>query len=348
MSSGQLRRRAGLDDSAGQQMTVAESVRDLLIKNTSRMQALLPKGMTPERFIQIAYTSIRKTPKLLECSKESLLGAVTDAARLGLEVGVNGQAFLVPYKGVAQCVPGWRGLITLVARTGRATAWTEAVFEGDDFEWEKGTRPYIRHRPCGEDDPARITHVYAVGHITGTEYPVIEVWTIERVWRHRDRFNKVGDKHYSFEHPEMYARKTVLLQVLKHLPMSPEAQAAVEMANYEDRGQPVTLQGDFTVAPPVPEPVPDRPMPVQEPPPEPEPEPEPSGPALQAGDEYAAELDAGEPDPMDAFFADVAKAADVPALVKLKGDFKTVFPDATKEEQTKLERAIAARIGALA
>lgn len=249
MSTGGLRRAAGLEGGDGKQLSVAETVRDMLVKNQPRFQQLLPKGMTAERFIQIAYTAIRKNPLLLKCSKESLLGAVTDSARLGLEVGVNGQAFIVPYKGEAQLIPGWRGLVTLVARTGRATAWSDAVFEGDEFDWMKGTRPFIHHKPCGEDDPTRMTHVYACGHVSGTEYQIIEVWPIARVWKHRDRFNKVGDPHYSYQHPEQYARKVVMLQVLKHLPMAPEASAAVEMANYEDQGVRSTISADFSVVP---------------------------------------------------------------------------------------------------
>lgn len=243
-----LRQAAGLEQ-PGNQMTVAESVRDLLVKNQPRFAQMLPKGMTPERFIQIAYTSIRRVPQLLKCSRDSLLSAVTDAARMGLEVGVGGQGYLIPYGSEAQFVPGWRGLVTLVARTGRAVAWTDAVYEGDDFEWSKGTKPFVHHKPCGEDDPEKLVACYAVGHISGTEYPIIEVWSAERIWKHRDRFNKVGQRHYSYQHPEMYARKVVLLQVLKHLPMSAEAQAAVEMANYEDQGRRATITTDFTVLP---------------------------------------------------------------------------------------------------
>ena len=103
-----LRRAAGIDQ-PGTQMTVAENVRDLLVSNQARFQTMLPKALNVERFIQIAYTAIRKTPKLLECSKDSLLGSVMDAARLGLEINVAGQGFLVPYKGTATFVPGWRG-----------------------------------------------------------------------------------------------------------------------------------------------------------------------------------------------------------------------------------------------
>ena len=58
--------------------------------------------------------------------------------------------------------------------------------------------------------------------------PVIEVWDIDKIWMHRDKNNKCRDKndHYSFKHPEMYARKIPLLQVLKYLPSSIELASA--------------------------------------------------------------------------------------------------------------------------
>ena len=93
--------------------------------------------------------------------------------------------------------------------------WTGAVYEGDEFDYELGTSQFIKHKPCGEDDVSKLTHVYAVGKVNGAELPVIEVWPLRKVVKHRDKHNKVGQRHYSFKYLEMYARKVCLLQVLK-------------------------------------------------------------------------------------------------------------------------------------
>jgi recombination protein RecT len=82
-----------------------------------------------------------------------------------------------------------------------------------------------------------MTHVYAVGRVKGAEWPIIEVWKIERVTRHRNKYNKVGDKHYSFNNWEMYARKIVLLQVLKYMPASVELATAIELDDAAARGE---------------------------------------------------------------------------------------------------------------
>jgi recombination protein RecT len=103
-----------------------------------------------------------------------------------------------------------------------------------------------------------MTHAWAVGRVKGAEYPIIEVWTAEKIWKHRDKFNRVGKRHYSYAHKEMYARKVVVLQVLKYLPKSPELATAINLENAaETGGQKLNLkdavEGIYTAPDPEPE-----------------------------------------------------------------------------------------------
>ena len=209
----------------------------MLLAYKDEIARALPKQLNADRLTRIALTEFRKNPSLGRCNPTSVFASVIVAAQMGLEPGILGQGFMVPYKNDCQFIPGWQGLVDLVNRTGRATVWTEAVFEGDDFDWGKGDRPFIHHKPCGENDPKLMTHVYAVGRVNGSEWPIIECWTTERVFKHRDRYNKQGDRHYSFRHPEMYARKIVLLQVIKYMPKTPELSLAVALENSSYQGQ---------------------------------------------------------------------------------------------------------------
>lgn len=200
------------------------------------MARALPSHVTADRLARIAMTEVRKEPKLLQCDKASFLGAIMQACALGLEPGINGACYLIPYKETCTFVPGWKGLVDLVSRTGRASVWTGAVFEGDEFDYALGDKPFVHHRPGEEIDPEKLAYVYAIGRVNGSEYPVIEVWTMPKVWRHRDKINKQGGKHYSYRHPEMYARKVVLLQVLKYMPSSAELAQAMELQRQEELG----------------------------------------------------------------------------------------------------------------
>lgn len=196
----------------------------------------LPRHLNPDRMARIALTAFRRTPKLGDCDPRSVFAAVIQAAQLGLEPDTLGRSYLIPYGRECQFVPGWKGLVDLVNRTGNATVWTGAVFQGDEFDYALGDRPFVTHRPSGEDDPNLLTHVYAVGRVKGSEWPVIEVWPISRVKRHRDKYNKVGKRHYSHENMEMYARKVVLLQVIKYMPASADMAAAVGLNDAAETG----------------------------------------------------------------------------------------------------------------
>ena len=234
------------------------------------IQRALPKHLSGDRMARIALTAFRRTPKLAECSPVSVFAAVIQASQLGLEPDTLGRAFLIPYKGECQFVPGWRGLVDLLNRSGQGTAWTGAVFAGDEFDYRLGDSPFVAHKPMGECDPIKLTHVYAIGRQKDSGYPIIEVWTVERVRKHRDRYNKVGQRHYSFDNFEMYARKVVLLQVLKYLPASAELAQAIALNDAAEVGRQgltvddaiagtwTPVEGEAAAqAPPGPEPYPD-------------------------------------------------------------------------------------------
>lgn len=207
----------------------------------------LPKHMNPDRMTRLALTCLSTNAKLQECTPTSIAGTIVSAAQLGLEIGVNGQAYMIPYGKTATFVPGWKGLVDLVARSGRATVWTGAVYEGDDFDYQLGDTPYCRHRPQGEDSIDKLTHVYAIGRVKGSEQAVIEVWPMKKVQKHLNKMNKIGKSHYAFSHMEMYARKVALLQVLKYMPMSIELSAAITASDAAEENKSVTIDQDFVV-----------------------------------------------------------------------------------------------------
>lgn len=237
---------------ATRQASPAATLMQFMEKHKQQVALALPAHLKPERMIRLAMTSFSQNKALQNCDLNSIFSSVIIAAQLGLEIGVGGQGYLVPYKGKATFVPGWQGLVDLVSRAGRATVWTGAVYQGDHFEWGLGDNPFVKHQPSGDGDSWRdITHVYAIGRVNGSQYPVIEVWTMDRVIRHLNKYNKVGANHYALkddsQNMEMYARKVVLLQVLKYMPKSIEVQKAVDVSNAVDSGKNFTFDGDIVV-----------------------------------------------------------------------------------------------------
>lgn len=233
------------------QKTKQSEFNQFLQKYKGQLEAALPKHLNADRMVRIAITEFSKNANLQKCELTSIFGSLVLAGQLGLEPGVNGQGYLIPYGKTCKFIPGWKGLVDLVSRSGRATVWTGAVYEGDDFNYMLGANPYCNHRPNGEFDVKKLTHVYAIGKVKDAELPVIEVWTVKRVRNHLAKFNKVGDKHYALadneQNFEMYARKVVLLQVLKYMPQSIELNNAIMATDAAEMGQHVTIDGDFVV-----------------------------------------------------------------------------------------------------
>lgn len=214
-----------------------------LDKLKPQMALALPQHMKADRMARLALTAFSSSAAMQRCSFQSIAASLMNAGALGLEPGVNGAGYLIPYGQTCTFVPGWKGLVDLVSRSGRATVWTGAVFEGDQFDYALGDRPFVMHRPGDESDPSRLTHVYAIGRVNGSEFPVIEVWSMSKVWKHRDALNKQGKQHYSFKHPEMYARKVPLLQVLKYMPCSVEVANAIALSEAAETGRGAVIDG---------------------------------------------------------------------------------------------------------
>jgi recombination protein RecT len=234
----------------GKQQSPVAQFSGFMDKLKPQIALALPSHMNADRMVRLVVTSFSTTPALQACSMNSIAGSLMTASQLGLEPGVNGQGYLVPYKTTCTFVPGWRGLVDLVARSGRATVWTGVVRPGDKFEYQLGGTPFCKHKPGDEDDDAVFTHVYAIGRVRYSEMPVIEVWSRAKVLKHLKKYNKVGGRHYAFadEHNfEMYARKTALLQVLKYMPSSIELANAIVASHAAEEGRGVTIENGIII-----------------------------------------------------------------------------------------------------
>jgi recombination protein RecT len=218
---------------------------NILEKMKPQLALALPKHMSADRMARLVLTAFSTNPELQKCKTDSILGSLMTATQLGLEPGINGQGYLIPYKGTCTFVPGWKGLVDLVARSGRATVWTGAVYDGDKFDYQLGDEPFCRHKPG--DSEGNFTHVYAIGRVKDAQMPVIEVWTRGKVKKHLDQYNKVGARHYahaSENNFEMYAKKVALLQVLKYMPSSIELANAIEVSHASEAGKGVVIDGE--------------------------------------------------------------------------------------------------------
>jgi recombination protein RecT len=202
-------------------------VGDYIKKMMPSMQQVLPKHMDAERMSRIALNVIRTNPKLLECNLPSLMGGVMEAAKLGLEIGLLGQAYLLPFKNKktgtieAQFIIGYRGLIDLVRRSGQvSTISAQAVHEKDHFHFEYGLEDKLEHKPALTNKGAVIAY-YAIAKMKDGGYSFI-VMSKEDVEKFRDKHAKAKTFGPWVDEFDAMAKKTVLRQLIKYLPISVE------------------------------------------------------------------------------------------------------------------------------
>lgn len=190
-----------------------------LVQVVQRMQPeiarALPKGMDADRMARLALTVIRQTPGLAECSAESFAGALLTASALGLEPGVDGEAYLVPYGGECTFIAGFKGFSKLFFQHPLARHLdAQAVHENDLFDYEYGLDPHLRHRPARKDR-GEITDYYAVASLsTGARF--LTVLSPEEVTQIR---GASGRRRGNIPDPMHWMqRKTALRQLLKLTP----------------------------------------------------------------------------------------------------------------------------------
>lgn len=120
---------------------------DYMKQFAPQFKAVMPKGFTPERLIQMAATARQRTPKLAECDMGSFLSCCLQCASLGLEpsaVDGLGRAYILPRwngktrRQEATFLLGKNGMLELVQRSGKVSSIrTQCVYNGDDFDFSE-------------------------------------------------------------------------------------------------------------------------------------------------------------------------------------------------------------------
>jgi recombination protein RecT len=243
------------------QQTKAVALRDYLQRDTIKDQlaAALPKWLSPDRLLRIVFSSTMKNPKLLDCTRESILQSVMQCAQLGLEP-ILGRAYLIPYENskrhgngwikVLECQfqAGYQGLVDLARRSDQITdIFAECVFEKDFFEIDYGTNRRMLHKPALTGERGEIIGAYAVWEHKNGIRP-FEWMRIDDIYKRRDsstayRYAKANPNNKNaqstpwIQWPEEMIRKTVIKHSAKLQPASIEFMQAVELDDIADSGR---------------------------------------------------------------------------------------------------------------
>jgi recombination protein RecT len=149
----------------------SKKIESALNNYKAQISQLLPRHISPQKFISVAVTLIAKNESLKKCSSRSLLGALLQASALGLDLTQQlGQASLVPYKNSktgefeAEFQIGYRGMVSLMKDGSEEFSHIEAfvVYEDDQFSIDLGLNPNIIHKPNLNGKRDKLIAVYGV------------------------------------------------------------------------------------------------------------------------------------------------------------------------------------------
>jgi recombination protein RecT len=191
----------------------------------------LPSHLTPERFARIAITALTRTPKLLDCTPESLMRCLLDLSAFGLEPDGR-RAHLIPYGAQCTLVIDWKGLAELAMRSGViAKLHADVVCENDTFEYNLGAITCHKidfRKPRGD-----VYAVYALAQ-TKTGEVFVAVLSKDEVEAVRKRSRSGTSGPWVSDWNEM-AKKTAFRRLSKWLPLSAEFRDAQERDDEQDR-----------------------------------------------------------------------------------------------------------------
>ncbi len=205
-----------------------KNIKDWIVAMKPQIEAALPSVITPERFTRMALTAVSSNPQLANCTPKSFMGALMQAAQLGLEPNTPlGQAYLIPYRNKGtlevQYQTGYKGLIDLAHRSGEfKNIEARVVYENDEFEYEYGLEPKLVHKPT-KSNRGKPIYYYAVFTLVNGGFG-FEVMSKEDIDMYKNKYSQSANSKYSPWNTayDAMAKKTVLKQVLKYAPIKTE------------------------------------------------------------------------------------------------------------------------------
>jgi recombination protein RecT len=215
-------------------------VRDQLGAMQDQFDAALPDHIPVARFVRVVMTAIQNNPELLECDRRSLFNAAMKAAQDGCIADGREGAIVVRFDHKVQSKKSanWQIMIAGIRKkarnSGEIATWdVEEVHENDDFEYESGDNPFIRHKPA-LSNRGKMIACYSVCTLKSGEKTRC-VMGIDDILAIRDQYSdgwraykagRIKSTPWLTSEGEM-SKKTVARRHSKTIPMSTDLEALI-------------------------------------------------------------------------------------------------------------------------
>lgn len=224
---------------------ILELGRDEIIKIAGKL-------VSPDELIRFTLNACVKNPKLFESfdtreGTSSLFLAIITSRIMDIPCdGIHG--YLVPFfqkewrdkpaAMLVQFIPGYKGYVQLALRNPKVASINAfPVYENDEFDFEYGTRKFLRHKPTNDDSgPVKWSYAIWENQEGRSDFRVLTLADLLK----RKESSKSSDKGPWVDwFPEMCA-KTAILALAKVAPLGAKIQAAAKL---EDR---IASEGQLT------------------------------------------------------------------------------------------------------
>jgi len=208
----------------------------LLAGQKAAIASVLPKHLTSERMLRVAYQMIHKTPKLRNCTPGSLVNGLIEISMLGLDIGRT--AHLVPFRQEATVIVDYKGLIDLAHRSGQINSFPlKAVYENDLFDYEEGTNRFIKHKPAPQNR-GKLIAAYAIVNFKhgGFDFEVVHPVDIEAVKKVAPGARSADSPWNKPDQEQFMWMKTAARRLAKRIPQSPELTRVTELEDLVEAG----------------------------------------------------------------------------------------------------------------
>jgi recombination protein RecT len=206
--------------------TKVTDLRSIITSDKMKQQfaAALPHHLTPDRFCRIALTALSRTPKLADCTQESLMRCLLDLSAYGIEPDGR-RAHLIPYGNQCTLILDWKGLAELAMRSGIISKLhADIVCENDIFDYNLGE--IVQHKIDFKAPRGPMYAAYAMA--VTKEGPVFVAMLNKEEIDGICRRSKSGNSGpWQTDYNEM-AKKTAFRRLAKWLPLSVEFRDAVD------------------------------------------------------------------------------------------------------------------------
>lgn len=236
-----------------------KQVADYLFSKSKMLQGIAPKYMDTELMIRLALGATSRNARLLQCTPQSWLMALMDAAYYGIEPNVAlGHAYLIPYqnKKIAgspyevQFMIGYKGLVLLACESGgfedveARTVYVGEIESGRFEETPEDPRVAFRHRPLYQPESrGAVAGYYAIGWRGPEKRARFRYLTVEEVEGYRARSRAANDGPWKTDYDAM-AQKTAVRRMLAMAQMRPGSKLGtlLNQESASDRGEIIRAQ----------------------------------------------------------------------------------------------------------